>query len=168
METYKIIRSIVDHNEISGKRRIKEKFTGSKEYIAGVMCSAINVDQNLLNEVPPIIHEYTIGQCRFDAGPGLTLSNIKSKKQLLEYIANLNETEPEEEINTVTKRYLHVVLYGLKEVGGFERDVSYYMMFQFEHIDFIKGLKDAETRLGLCLNHDVILDILDYSCKNIS
>ena len=123
------------------------------------MCGARDVPQ---------MQKYGIGCCRFDSGPGLTLSTIMNKEQLLNYIANLNETSPEEEEETVTKRYLIVVLYGLCENGGFGRDVSEYTLYQFDDLDFVSGLKDVNARLRLNLGFDGVLDTTEYSCHQVS
>jgi hypothetical protein len=137
-------------------------FTGSDDFIAGVISAASILNIDIIFEHDDKVGNSNVASCGYE-GPSLSFSDVKNKSDLCNFIADLIECEPKDVDNLIDKRYVHLALFPLKEVGGFQRIRDTYILFQFDTFDFIKGMDEAAEKYNITISHDIILDTRTYT-----
>jgi len=110
------------------------------------------------------VERYGLGSTRWDGMPDTEIKDIKDNDELIQYINEFTELEYD---ITDIKKYISTVYFKRLESGGFERDVSYYDLVNFDTLDFYKGMAQCIQWLNLPIQLDNVLNTQDYSIVNI-
>lgn len=159
----KYIMSLIINNQSYGVR--------SQTYVDGLVCAILIYGDNECEEFneydlreiiqsdksisSDIIPNYGLGT---HPRSYAKLAEVKNSTQLHSYIDDFLNYESD-----AIKRYVHVSRYSFSTSTDDDDDKSYSVLWTFNDLDFIRGLRKGAELMNLLVEYDAILDTSNYT-----